>query len=869
MKYAETWLYGSVAVRSQPNGSTPPRPSLFLYHPPPTVAVIPAAQAVVIPPGTKYAVVMCSCPEFVSGTARSKKGFPVVCKKCGGSRMLWNGNKVGGTVRASGGSAMISGGTVRAIGGTLRLGGGNNGSSRVRPSLLNLSPVPQATQNPNSSPQTTKPVTPDPYDLMRRNRLGAMNNNEGPLKFGAQGTVRVRAKSTSPCRSGRRSPSPPLNKRTLVHARSEKSTLGSERDFPWEREFSNWNTVADSPDATKRKSILECDVNAYDLIAKYLKSSNRSVVNDDSRSRLDGFCTSQRDDVPSDDDDVLDDELSDNLSDNALENSSEGVSDITRHRSQKTRVQNKVSCLSKADGKSRIQDMKDLNPATVQPPCRKTCVEKLQNASTSTSLMSSGITLGGQRIRIFNEPTLHSLPEGNGNVASDGNSPSEFSRVDDMHSGDSKVEAGTSRQQERSPKNASSPSQIPRLASPLRPPRKTKTSSESPSDCSKNGEVVIKEGEEVEARNENESTAVSCTERAGSSLSQVKDVRCSSSTEGVCIIKSILKKPSTLSPGEISASFKTFSDTVSKPDYTASSPAVISATSDQHNLPSPVVPSSGSRDFYLPTFQEYKQQYRRKKQVQFKVLNDVTPLKPLEEEQESDLHSSVTTTSAISATVRNCIAGSTEILSDSPPVEEEADDATVLKRLSSVITDKSIRGDKLETGFVKQERINEDFRFVEKKEEKLSVDKEEFEVSSDAREEDKTPIHDKEKLKGVVNNSVRSGDIKNENGVDSVAGVKLQYFGGGDVGVVNSRDEGGDDIALPSGADSGAGDDRGATCNTAAVLDGSDESTASQSGKCSICVLLLHPSILLTVSFSFSRIFRKCVFAKTISDMWK
>jgi len=795
------------------------------------VAVIPAAQAVVIPPGTNYAVVMCSCPEFLTGTARSKKGLPVVCKKCGGSRMLWNVGKGGGTVRASGGSAMISGGTVRAIGGTLRLGGGNNGPSRVRPSLLNLSTVPQATQNPNSSPQTTKPVTPDPYDLMRRNRLGAVNNNEGPLKFGAQGTVRVRAKSTSPCRSGRRSPSPPANKRTLVHARSEKSRLGSGRDLPWEREFSNWNSAAEPPDATKRKSILECDVNAYDLIAKYLKNSNRSEVKDDTRSLVDGFCTSKRGDVPSDDDDVLDDELSDNLSDNALENSSDGISDITGHRSQKTHVQSRVSCLSKTDVKSRMQDMKDLNSATVQPPCRKTGVEKLQNSSTSTSLMSSGITLGGQRIRIFHEPTLHSLPEGNGDVASDGSSTSEFSRLNEMPLGDSNVDSGTSRQQERSPKYTSvSPSQIPRLTSPLRPPRKTKTSSESPSDCNNNGEVVIKEGEEVEEGNENESTAVSCTERAGSSLSQVKDVRCSSSTEGVCIIKSILKKPSTLSPGEISASFKTFSDTISKPDYTASSPAVICAPSDQHNLPSPVVPSSGSSDFYLPTFQEYKQQYRRKKQVQFKVLNDVALLKPLEEEQESDLHSSVTT-SVTSATVRNCIAGSTEILSDSPSVVEEADDAAVLKGLSSVKTKKSIRGES-ETGFVKQERINEDFGFVEKKEEKLGVDKEEFEIFSDARDEDKAPISDKEKLKGVVNNSVRSCDIKNENGFDSVASVKLQYFGGGDVGVLNSRNEGGEDIASPSGADTGAGDERGTTCNTAAVLGGSDESTANKSGKC-------------------------------------
>jgi hypothetical protein len=274
-----------------------------------------------------------------------------------------------------------------------------------------------------------------------------------------------------------------------------------------------------------------------------------------------------------------------------------------------------------------------------------------------------------------------------------------------------------------------------------------------------------------------------------------------------------------------------------------------------------VVPSSGSNDFYLPTFQEYKQQYRRKKQVQFKVLNDVALLKPVEEEQESDLHSSVAATSATAATVRHCIAGSTGTVSDSPPVGEEAGDAAVLKTLLLVKTDTSIRGDRLETGFVEQERINEDFRLVEKKEEKLGVDEEEFEVSSDAREEDKTPIRDKEKLKGVVSNSIRSGDIKNENGADRVASVKLQYFGGGDVGVVNRRNEGGDHIALPSGEDSGAGDDRGTTGDTEAVLGGSDESTATQSGKCSISVLLLHSMYVIDQGFfCFSKNLPKAYF---------
>lgn len=766
-----------------------------------------------IPPGTNYAVVMCSCPEFLTGTARSKKGSSVVCKNCGGSRVLWNVSKGGGTVRASGGG----GGTVRAIGGTLRLGGGSGGHNRVRPSLLNLSPVPEATQNPNSFPQTLKSVTPDPYDLVRRNRLGAVNNSKGPLQFGSQGTVRVRAKSTSPCRSDRRSPSPPVNKKTLVHVRSEKDRLGTDSDLSWERELSKWDSVTESPDSTKRKSILECDVNAYELIAKYLKSDNRCEVNGDARRSM------GRADVPSDDD-VLDDELSDNLSDNALENSSEGTSDITGHKSRRSGVQSTVSCHSKTDPNSRIQDIKSLNPGTVQPPGRNPCLEKLQNASISTSLMTTGITLGGQRIRMFNEPPLSSLPEDNIDVNTNGTCASEFSRQNETPSRDRNIDAGTSRQQERLPKNASKSSQIPRLTSPQRPPRKMKTISESSSGCSNNGDVVIQDGG-GEKQNENESAA----ERAGHSLSQVKDGRCSSST-GVCIIKSILKKPSALSPGEISTSFKTFSDTVSKPDYAATSPAVISAPSDQHNSPSPVVPSSGSSDFYLPTFQEYKQQYRRKKQVQFKVSDEVAVLKPLEEQQDSDLYLSVTTTDTADPD-RNVVASSTGIVSDLSPAGEERADAAVLKRLSSVKTDKFIRGDKPETGFVKHETTDEDIKFVEKEDEKLGLNKEEFVISSDARDEEKTPICDKDKPKGVIINTVISGDVKNEVEVGSAESVKLQYFGEGDVGAVNGRNVAGGEIASQIGAETGAGDGASTPGDTATVFGGSDDNTTI-SGEC-------------------------------------
>jgi len=828
MKYAETWLYGSVAIRSPPSGSSP-RPSLFLYHhPSPPVAVIPTAQAVVIPTGTNYAVVACSCPEFLTGTARSKKTSSTACKKCGGCRTLWNVAKGGGTVRAAtGGTGMPMGGTVRGVGGTLRLGGGSSGQNRVRPSLLNISPVPQSTQNHNTSPQTLKAVTPDPYDLMRRNRLGGVKNSEGSSQFSPLDTLRVRAKSTSPCRrSVRRSPSPPVTRCDLDRARSEKCRQADRRDLTWEGVCSNWNSVVQSPNNTKRKSILECNVNAYELIAKYLKNGNRSPgENVDNSSKKKECSSSNLVDAGYDDgdDDVLDDDLSDDLSDNALENSSAGISDTAECQSQKTRIQNPVASHSKVDVNCRIQDIKHVKTAAGQLPNR--------NTSTSTSSRTTRVTLGGQRIRIFNEPSpTPSLEEHNdNNMNIDMTTCSEFSRHNSITSGgpdNNELDTGTSRQQERFPRNAAtSSSLIPRLTSPRRPPRKMKTSLDPSSGCSSNTVVVEEEKEEEE--NLNESVMTNNIETVRTSPSQVKDGRFSSPVEGVCVIKSILKKPSALSPGDTSTCLKTFGDTISKPDSAVPEPSVTCASSGQQHSPSPEVASSGSSDFYLPTFQEFKQQHRKKKQVQFKVSNDIAVLQPVEEERNLDLPVTTTTTTA---PVRNSVANTAVITPDLSTAEGDKIDAT---GQSSVKLNNRLRGDEQETGTAEEGKRNKDVIYIKHEEKESESKTVKSTSSSDEIYQDTVVTCDKEKYENLVNDNVKICDTKHGRDTDSVESVKLQYFGEGDVDAVNNRNVSSGETASQSGADR-VNDVGGVTSHSvkaSAVFDGITDSTATKSGE--------------------------------------
>jgi hypothetical protein len=582
----------------------------------------------------------------------------------------------------------------------------------------------------------------------------------------------------------------------------------------WERECSNWNTVIESPDNAKRKSILECDVNAYELIAKYLKHGNRSAENGDTTSKMEQYCRSIRTDAASDDD-VLDDDLSDDLSDNALENSSVGESVIAGARSLETRVQNKVSFRSKTDANSRTQGTKNVKTTPVQPS-RVSCVDKLQISSTSTSTRTGGVTLGGQTIRIFNEPQPPSLEEDNSNVNSDVTTDSEFCRYNGISSGvpqNNKVDTGTSRQQERF--TSSSSSLIPRLSSPRRPPRKSKTSSESSSSCSRKIDVI----QEYEG-SENESREASNTGYAVPSLSQAKDGNPPTTSEGGCVIKSILKKPSASSPGDISSSLKTFGDTISKPDSTVPGSAVVSALSSQLQAPSPEAASSGSSDFYLPTFQEFKQQIRKKKQVQFKVANDVTLLQPPEEDTYVDPRVTAPDTTT---PVRNLVATTTT--PDLSPVAEDKIRAV----LSSDKVDDRNRVEKLETGSVKQERGAEDVKSVKEEEKRLDLKEEK---ASEVVKDGNTSSSVREEVKDLSSDGVKNCDEKEEKDFVEVVKV-LQCFGEGGVDVVNGGNVSCAETASQSGAGEGesAGDVSSSSGDSTGASRGISDSSAAASGE--------------------------------------
>jgi hypothetical protein len=349
------------------------------------------------------------------------------------------------------------------------------------------------------------------------------------------------------------------------------------------------------------------------------------------------------------------------------------------------------------------------------------------------------------------------------------------------------------------------------------------TSSESSIGCSNNIDVLI---QEVEDGKENESAAaVNSTETAGTSLSQLKDGNSSTAAEGGCIIKSILKKPSSSLPGEISTSPRTFSDTISKPDFTVCAAAVNSASSGQQHSPSPAAPSSGSSDFYLPTFQEYKQQHRKKKQVQFKVVNDVTVLKPVEENHK--LSEPVTTTGSTTSVTNSLTCASVITPHVSQVAEGKVDVDQPNDRLLSARTDKWTGCDEQETG-----QRNED-TFVKEEENHVDFEKEKSTISSDVKEKYKATNCDKDEFKSLVNDNVKPDVSEEKNGIRSDESVKLQYFGVSDVEVVNSGNVSCGETASRSGAErtKDAADDRSSTDNTPAVLGANSGRTATTSGE--------------------------------------
>lgn len=234
MKYAETWLYGTVRPPS-----TPSRPGLyFQYAESPSPVLITAPQT----PIQNYAVVVCSCAEYLNGTKKSSMKKVSICKKCKGSRLPLSSVPMNGTVRGQ-----IISGTVRSMqptrtsGGTMRAGTVKlTPTNKSRPTILSLA----------------QSETSDPYDLMRRTRLTS------PLETAHVGSQfiasRSRAKSISPSRSRSRRKSP---SNEVVKTRSKSVTRGSDLWF-------DETLQAYDVDFGSRKSILECEVNPYDLVRK-------------------------------------------------------------------------------------------------------------------------------------------------------------------------------------------------------------------------------------------------------------------------------------------------------------------------------------------------------------------------------------------------------------------------------------------------------------------------------------------------------------------------------------------------------------------------------------------------------------------------
>ncbi|XP_047026757.1 uncharacterized protein LOC124635039 [Helicoverpa zea] len=231
MKYAETWLYGSVRTQTPPM-----RPSVFSAYPEVSGPVLISTPQKPTP--HNYAVILCSCPEYLNGTKKTSSTKVSICKKCKGSRLpLTIADSpqllVGGTVRGhqvSRESGLLRAGTVRVQG------------SKARPSIL------------KSNGDT------DPYDLMRRNRLAPPHETRIGSQFS---TTRLRAKSISPCRVKTKKPTSP---ETLRKNRSKSVSRVNEI---WVEEDTNTNNDS-------KKSILSCDINPYDLVKS--NGTSKSLV---------------------------------------------------------------------------------------------------------------------------------------------------------------------------------------------------------------------------------------------------------------------------------------------------------------------------------------------------------------------------------------------------------------------------------------------------------------------------------------------------------------------------------------------------------------------------------------------------------------
>ncbi|XP_076263580.1 rho guanine nucleotide exchange factor at 64C [Rhynchophorus ferrugineus] len=162
------------------------------------------------------ALVLCQCPDYLTDSRRSSsKKTPHTCKKCKGTRLpISPVESKFGTVRCYPTTQASTVVPMRA--GTVRV------TSSSRPSIL---------------------PTPDPYDLMRRSRLSVPET-----------TVTV-----SPFRD--LAPSPSRSQEPHKKPQSLSRSRGLKLDPSYNSTFG-------------RRSILECNINPYDLMSSDAKSNN-------------------------------------------------------------------------------------------------------------------------------------------------------------------------------------------------------------------------------------------------------------------------------------------------------------------------------------------------------------------------------------------------------------------------------------------------------------------------------------------------------------------------------------------------------------------------------------------------------------------
>lgn len=241
MKYAEPWLYGT--VRGMPSS---PGPKYDFMQP----------QFTIMP---ELAVVLCSCREYLTGTKREVKKA-TVCKKCKGSRLPIT--PIGGTVRIHSSQCIIQANNRNSVG-TVRLPSTYSSSSKQRPSILN--------------------ADSDPYDVMRRSRLLSPDLKS----VNTTKATKNRAKSSSPVRNKDRYLK--QNAAQIVNVANGMGTTKSENRSRSATRLveieSSWTDSMDSTNAidmaSNRRSILQCNINPYELISKTLHNNEFAPMGED------------------------------------------------------------------------------------------------------------------------------------------------------------------------------------------------------------------------------------------------------------------------------------------------------------------------------------------------------------------------------------------------------------------------------------------------------------------------------------------------------------------------------------------------------------------------------------------------------------